>query len=405
MVLPIDLSPDELQGLITHELTHVFEFDLIPRSMVQRSVPLWVDEGLADYMRGSWDPIDLMSIRDAAVTEQIPPLSRFEDYGGVAEPAPRLQPRPRRLRVHRGPLRQGGHPAVPLHLPQEPRGRRDGRHLPAGLPDEAGGVRRGVREVAEGALQALPRQAAPERLRQGPLARTRKRRPSPRSSPLPPAPPGRSSPPSPATGPTARRDIVLLSARDGSVIKNLTKGFTGDVRGPGHQRGLRGRPLHRLLAHRRHRGLLRAAGQEAQPVPRLRAHRRHRPPHRPGRGPGPGALPASRREGSAPGRAQGRRVGHLPRRPGHGGAQEPDRGRVLRHRPPDLAGRDHRHLYAPDQRPRQGVRLPPGQPRAEDPAHLRRLRRQRAGLLHGRGRRSSTPRPRTTTSTTCAAST
>src|SRR4029453_639285 len=26
MVMPIDLSPDELQGLITHELTHVFEF-------------------------------------------------------------------------------------------------------------------------------------------------------------------------------------------------------------------------------------------------------------------------------------------------------------------------------------------------------------------------------------------
>ena len=68
MVLPIDLSPDELQGLVTHELTHVFEFDLIPRNMVQRSIPLWVDEGLADYMRGSWDPIDLMSIRDAAVT-------------------------------------------------------------------------------------------------------------------------------------------------------------------------------------------------------------------------------------------------------------------------------------------------------------------------------------------------
>src|SRR6187402_1994360 len=44
MVLPIDLAPDQLQGLITHELTHVFEFDLIPRNMVQRSVPLWVDE-------------------------------------------------------------------------------------------------------------------------------------------------------------------------------------------------------------------------------------------------------------------------------------------------------------------------------------------------------------------------
>src|SRR5687768_7053263 len=36
MVLPIDEPPDKLQGLITHELTHVFEFDIIPRSLVQR---------------------------------------------------------------------------------------------------------------------------------------------------------------------------------------------------------------------------------------------------------------------------------------------------------------------------------------------------------------------------------
>ena len=55
MVLPIDEPPDKLQGLITHELTHVFEFDIIPRSLVQRTVPLWLDEGLADYMRGTWD--------------------------------------------------------------------------------------------------------------------------------------------------------------------------------------------------------------------------------------------------------------------------------------------------------------------------------------------------------------
>src|SRR5688572_3561287 len=78
MVMPIDLPPDELQGLITHELTHVFEFDLIPRNLVQRNVPLWLDEGLADYMRGTWDPLDLSMIRDAAVTEQVPRISRFE---------------------------------------------------------------------------------------------------------------------------------------------------------------------------------------------------------------------------------------------------------------------------------------------------------------------------------------
>jgi hypothetical protein len=78
MVIPIDEPPDRLQGLITHELTHVFEFDIIPRNFVQRQVPLWVDEGLADYMRGLWDTLDLMSVRDAAVTDQIPRLSRYD---------------------------------------------------------------------------------------------------------------------------------------------------------------------------------------------------------------------------------------------------------------------------------------------------------------------------------------
>ncbi len=83
MVVPIDEPPDRLQGLITHELTHVFEFDLIPRSLLQRSVPLWIDEGLADYMRGLWDPLDVMTIRDAAVTDKVPKISK-SDYEAMS---------------------------------------------------------------------------------------------------------------------------------------------------------------------------------------------------------------------------------------------------------------------------------------------------------------------------------
>ena len=61
MVLPIDEPPDQLYRLITHELTHVFQFDIIPRSLVRRGFPLWVDEGMADYMAGVWSPLDLMT--------------------------------------------------------------------------------------------------------------------------------------------------------------------------------------------------------------------------------------------------------------------------------------------------------------------------------------------------------
>jgi hypothetical protein len=82
MVVPIDLPPDRLQGLVTHELTHVFEFDIVPRNFVARGVPGWVDEGLADYERGLWDTLDLMTIRDAAVADQVPRISRFDEYQG-----------------------------------------------------------------------------------------------------------------------------------------------------------------------------------------------------------------------------------------------------------------------------------------------------------------------------------
>ncbi|MBN2369202.1 MAG: PD40 domain-containing protein [Vicinamibacteria bacterium] len=81
MVLPIDEAPDRLNGLIAHEMTHVFAFDLIPRGFMKAGVPLWVDEGLAEFIRGEWEPLDLMMIREAAVSDQVPRISRFEGYG------------------------------------------------------------------------------------------------------------------------------------------------------------------------------------------------------------------------------------------------------------------------------------------------------------------------------------
>jgi len=78
MVLPIDEPPDQLYRLITHELTHIFEFDIIPRGIIGEGLPLWVDEGLSDYMAGYWNVLDLMSVRDAALTDNIPKMSHFE---------------------------------------------------------------------------------------------------------------------------------------------------------------------------------------------------------------------------------------------------------------------------------------------------------------------------------------
>jgi hypothetical protein len=80
IVMPLDEPPDLLYRLIVHELTHQFEFDIIPTSLIRRSVPLWVNEGLSDYMTGIWRPIDLMTIRDAAVADIIPKMTELESY-------------------------------------------------------------------------------------------------------------------------------------------------------------------------------------------------------------------------------------------------------------------------------------------------------------------------------------
>ena len=56
IVMPMDEPPDLLYRLMVHELTHQFEFDIIPTSLMRRNVPLWVNEGLSDYMTGIWRP-------------------------------------------------------------------------------------------------------------------------------------------------------------------------------------------------------------------------------------------------------------------------------------------------------------------------------------------------------------
>ena len=86
MVLPIDEPPDLLYRLVVHELTHIFEFDIIPQSLIRRSVPLWVNEGLSDYETGIWRPLDLMTVRDAAVADLVPKMSDLEGYGGYSNP-------------------------------------------------------------------------------------------------------------------------------------------------------------------------------------------------------------------------------------------------------------------------------------------------------------------------------
>jgi Tol biopolymer transport system component len=80
MVLPIDSPDDELLELITHELTHIFEYEIFFQGKFGKNVtanpPQWLMEGLASYMAEDEDSRDRMVLRDAVVNDRIPRVSQ-----------------------------------------------------------------------------------------------------------------------------------------------------------------------------------------------------------------------------------------------------------------------------------------------------------------------------------------
>ncbi len=81
MVLPIDSPPDELYKLIGHELTHIFEYSIFFQENLGRTFrarpPLWLMEGLASFMAKDESNLDIMVIRDAVVNGLVPPIHQL----------------------------------------------------------------------------------------------------------------------------------------------------------------------------------------------------------------------------------------------------------------------------------------------------------------------------------------
>ena len=79
MVLPIDMPDDELLELVTHELTHIFEYEILFQGKFGKNItanpPTWMMEGLASFMAQDEDSRDRMVLRDAVVTDRIPRIS------------------------------------------------------------------------------------------------------------------------------------------------------------------------------------------------------------------------------------------------------------------------------------------------------------------------------------------
>jgi dipeptidyl aminopeptidase/acylaminoacyl peptidase len=80
MVLPIDMPDEKLQQLIAHELTHVFQFEIVFGGNYLRAAtsggPQWFFEGMASYFAKDEDNRDRMVLRDAVLSDLVPEIAQ-----------------------------------------------------------------------------------------------------------------------------------------------------------------------------------------------------------------------------------------------------------------------------------------------------------------------------------------
>ncbi len=86
IVVLVEEWGDDLVARISHELTHVFAFEAVPRSDSGTGVPLWIDEGLADYGVGTWSETDEGVLRGLVASGEIPAMSTVEGGAGFENP-------------------------------------------------------------------------------------------------------------------------------------------------------------------------------------------------------------------------------------------------------------------------------------------------------------------------------
>ena len=223
ILMPIDEPPDLLYRLIVHELTHQFQFDIIPTGLIRRNMPLWVFEGMSDYMTGYWRPLDMMTVRDAAVSDIVPKMSEMEDYGGFSNP---------RL------IYNLGHAA--FEFIESKWGKEGVRAYVFALRRSVIG---GSDDAYQEAFQVTPEEwdqqfdrylkerFKPFRDKERPADYGRDLAPDPRKGrfanmlSIEPSPSGDLIAGIAGNGRDREYDIVLVSAKDGAVIRNLTGGF------------------------------------------------------------------------------------------------------------------------------------------------------------------------------------
>ena len=227
-----DMAEDELQGLITHELSHIFQFDILWGSpggslYALAEPPLWTFEGLSEYMTGEWSSWSTLILRDTVLSDRIPD---FSETGELYSRYP----------LPREPAYDFGHAIYEFMT--ERYGKNSPREFFASLKGASPLI--GRRDPLMKAFGIAPKQFSQEFKR---YLRARfkdyatRENPEDYSIPL-----GPEFPMNPyyfafshAVSPSgdlvatitfnakdADIDIVLLSTRDGKIVKNITQGFT-----------------------------------------------------------------------------------------------------------------------------------------------------------------------------------
>jgi Tol biopolymer transport system component len=88
IVLPFTSSFKEFQHTAVHELAHVFTFNIVYNRMLDNvftrnylfPMPLWVAEGLAEYLAEGWDADADMFIRDAVIHDYLYPFYMISGF-------------------------------------------------------------------------------------------------------------------------------------------------------------------------------------------------------------------------------------------------------------------------------------------------------------------------------------
>ncbi|MGD9903421.1 MAG: hypothetical protein AB7U83_08115 [Vicinamibacterales bacterium] len=223
ILMPMDEPPDLLYRLMVHELTHIFQFDIIPTSLIRNTTPLWVNEGMSDYMTGVWKPLDIMMVRDAAIADVIPKMSQLQGYGNLGN--------------LRG-IYNLGHAAFEF---MEARWGKEGvRQFVFALRKSIiGGGDDAYQEAFQLSAEEwdnefdryLKERFKPFRDKERPVDYGRNLAPNPDKSryaqaySIEPSPSGDLMAAMTGNGGDRELDIVLLSTKDGQVIRNLTPGF------------------------------------------------------------------------------------------------------------------------------------------------------------------------------------